>query len=73
MARRARAHKERQEALRKQKEEELLGMEAKLKDEKVEEYRHRYMRDARENWDRHKDRLKPFMKDDSKKKKSGMV
>jgi hypothetical protein len=58
MAARANAHATRMEELRAAKEAELLGAQEKMKAEKISTYRHRYMRDARENWGRHEEQRK---------------
>jgi hypothetical protein len=44
-------------------------MQEELKKAKLKEYRHRFMRDARENWHMHEERLKPFVKAERKKNK----
>lgn len=69
MLARAKAHALKQEQMRAEKEAELLGMQEKLKVAKLAEYRHRYMRDARENWHMHEERLKPLVKAERKKNK----
>jgi len=58
MRARASAHATRMEELRVAKEAELLGAQEKMKADKVAQYRHRYMRDARENWGRHEEQRK---------------
>ena len=52
---RANAHRERMEALRRDQETKMLGAQEKAKKEKIELYKHRYMRDARENWSRYQE------------------
>lgn len=44
-------------------------MQEELKKSKLKEYRHRFMRDARENWHMHEERLKPLIKAEKKKNK----
>lgn len=70
LAKRAKAHTLKQEQMRAEKEAELLGMQEKLKIAKLAEYRHRFMRDARENWHMHEERLKPLVKAERKKNKA---
>jgi hypothetical protein len=48
-------HQARMEALRLEQEAKLMGAEAKAKVEKIDLYKHRFMRDARENWSRYQD------------------
>jgi hypothetical protein len=47
--------KTRMDALRREQEAKMMGAQAKAKVEKIELYKHRFMRDARENWSRYQE------------------